>query len=80
MRDLLVRTMGRRDATVHGFRTAFRTWAGEETKHDRDAAELSLSHVVAGWVEAAYQRGVMLDKRRALMEDWSTFCLSDGTR
>jgi integrase len=74
LRDLLVRIMGKRDVTVHGFRTAFRTWAAEETKHDRDAAELSLSHTVAGRVEAAYQRGTMLAKRRALMEDWATFC------
>ena len=33
---------------------------------------MALAHVVANQVEAAYRRGDMLDKRRRLMDDWST--------
>ena len=27
-----------------------------------------------GWVEAAYRRGDLFDKRRRLMHDWAAFC------
>ena len=58
--------------TVHGFRTAFRTWAAE-TGQDRDLAEHALSHMVGNVVERSYQRADLLDRRRALMADWGAF-------
>ena len=76
LRDFLTRHMGRRDATVHGFRSTFRDWIAEKTMHDPIAAELALAHAVGSKVEAAYRRGSMFEKRRALMEDWAAFCLS----
>lgn len=64
------------DATVHGFRSAFRDWAAEETTHDPMACELSLAHSIGNAVARAYQRGNLLDKRRALMADWAIHCTS----
>jgi integrase len=62
--------------TVHGFRSSFRTWAAERTNHRRDICEVALAHTVGDETERAYQRGDLLDKRRRLMEQWSTFCRS----
>jgi hypothetical protein len=33
-----------------------------------------LAHVVADKVEAAYRRGDLLAKRRALADDWAAYC------
>ena len=35
---------------------------------------MALAHTVSDKTEAAYRRGDILEKRRRLMEDWSTFC------
>lgn len=61
--------------TVHGFRSAARDWAGDETDHPREIAEMALSHAVGDAVEQAYRRGTALAKRRKLMEDWEKFLL-----
>ena len=60
--------------TVHGFRSCFRDWVSEATGHPRELAEAALAHAVGDRVEAAYQRGDMLDKRRAMMAAWADFC------
>jgi integrase len=60
--------------TVHGFRSAFRDWAAEQTDYPGEVAEAALAHAVANKVEAAYRRTDFLDKRRALMRDWASFC------
>ena len=70
----VLRRMGRDDITVHGFRSTFRDWAGEQTAYPREVIEHALAHQLADAAEAAYQRGDLLRKRRALMEDWATFC------
>ena len=62
------------DVTVHGFRSAFRDWAGERTHFPREIAEAALAHVVGDATERAYRRGDALEKRRKLMEAWSMFC------
>jgi integrase len=64
----------RAGATVHGFRSAFRDWCGEETSFPREIAEQALAHSTGGAVEQAYRRGDALEKRRALMEAWAQFC------
>ena len=43
------------------------------THHDRDVVEAALSHKFKG-VRGDYQRGDMLRKRIALMNDYSAFC------
>lgn len=65
------------DATVHGFRSAFRDWAGERTAFAREVAEAALAHLVGDQVERAYRRGDALEKRRNLMNAWADFC--EGT-
>ena len=60
--------------TVHGFRSTLRDWAAEQTHHPAWVAEAPLAHVVANKVEAAYRRGELIEKRRALMDDWASYC------
>ena len=60
--------------TVHGFRSTFRDWAAEQTNFPREIAELALAHSVGSKTEAAYQRSDLLERRRALMAAWATFC------
>ena len=65
-------------ATVHGFRTCFRTWASERTNADHAVMELSLAHAVGSAVERAYARSDLLAKRRRLMDRWSAFVTGKG--
>lgn len=71
--EMLLRRMGCDDATVHGFRSTFRDWAGDETDFPRELIEHALAHQVGNAVERAYRRGNALAKRRRLMDDWSRF-------
>lgn len=77
---VLLRRMKRGDLTAHGFRSTFRDWVAETTTHSRDVAEMALAHTVSDKVEAAYRRGDLFEKRRALMADWANFCLSKRDR
>ena len=63
----------RPDLTVHGFRSSFRDWAAETTSHSSEVVEMALAHAVGSRVEAAYRRGDLLEKRRALMSEWAKF-------
>ena len=65
--------------TVHGFRSSFRDWVAEETNHSPEVAEMALAHKIANKVEAAYRRGTLIERRRALMEDWASYCMSTCT-
>jgi integrase len=71
---ILLRRMGRGDLTAHGFRSTFRTWAAERTDVPREVVEAALAHVIGDKVEAAYQRGDLIDKRTRLMNAWGEFC------
>lgn len=73
MLSLLKKGLKRADITVHGFRSTFRDWAGETTSHEREVIEHALAHQLADETEAAYQRGDYFEKRKVLMQDWSTF-------
>jgi integrase len=59
--------------TVHGFRSAFRDWAGNKTHFPREVAEAALAHAVGDSVERAYRRDDALEKRRELMEAWAKY-------
>lgn len=61
------------EATVHGFRSSFRDWAGNETGFARELAEEALAHAIGDAVERAYRRGSALEKRRKLMDAWSAY-------
>ncbi len=66
--------MKRADLTAHGFRSTFRDWCEEATSTPRAVAEAALAHGVPDKVKAAYRRGDLFAKRRALMEEWAAFC------
>jgi integrase len=65
--------------TPHGFRATFSTWVTEMTDTPTEIRELALAHASGDKVASAYQRSVLLEKRRVLMERWGQFCTSaDG--
>lgn len=69
----ILRESGAGDATLHGLRSSFRDWAGDETQYPRDVAEAALAHVIKDKAEAAYRRGSALAKRAAMMQDWADY-------
>lgn len=70
----VLKRMGRKDITVHGFRSTFRDWAGEQTNFPREIIEHALAHQLKDKAEAAYHRSTLPEKRRELMEVWAAFC------
>lgn len=64
--------------TVHGFRSTFRDWVGEETSEPREVAEAALAHTIKDKVEAAYRRGDFFQKRLKLMQIWNEYCFKDS--
>ena len=67
---MMLRALGIK-ATVHGFRSSFRSWCADEGV-SREIAEAALAHVVRG-VEGAYQRSDLFDKRREVMQAWADY-------
>jgi integrase len=72
--EMVLRRMKIEDATVHGFRSSFRDWAGNVSSFPREVVETALSHVIGDKAEQAYRRSDALEKRRLLMEAWATYC------
>ncbi len=60
------------DYTVHGWRSTFRDWGGEN-EQDIMLLELSLGHAVGSKVERAYARSTLRERRRPLMQAWANF-------
>jgi integrase len=74
MLDLLKNDMGYAGkATVHGFRSAFRTWAAEATTYPDQLAEFALAHYDDDETVAAYRRTDLFEKRQPLMAEWAAF-------
>lgn len=67
------------DATVHGFRSTFRDWAGDATGFPSELAEQALAHVIKDKTEAAYRRGDALEKRRAMMLAWERYLIQPAS-
>ncbi|WON74772.1 tyrosine-type recombinase/integrase [Nitrosospira sp. Is2] len=68
------------DVTVHGFRSAFRDWGAEATSYPSAVLELALAHVNQNYVEAAYQRSDLFERRKQLMVEWGLFLAADRVR
>ena len=68
---VLLRNMDVR-VTPHGFRSSFRNWAFH-TRQERDLAELSLGHSIAGKTEGAYLTEDGLEERRPLVAAWARY-------
>lgn len=75
----LLRRMGHSSITTHGFRSAFRDWAGDTTDYPRELIEQALAHTISNKAERAYRRGTAIDKRRQLMEDWAVYLSARGS-
>jgi integrase len=76
LRDLGI---GRDDASIHGFRASFRTWAGEATNYPRDAAEHAIAHSLPA-LDAAYFRSDLYGKRIDMMAEWGAYCSSAAVK
>jgi integrase len=63
----------------HGFRSTFRTWAGDKTSFPREVVEKALAHLVGDETERAYDRGNLFEKRKDLMEAWAAFAAREHT-
>lgn len=61
------------DATAHGFRSTFADWAAEQTAYPVELREMALAHTLGNKTREAYQRGDMMERRRAMMGDWATY-------
>ena len=71
---LLQRRMNRA-VTVHGFRSSFRDWCGDEADIPRELAEQSLAHTIRDTTERAYRRKTAVERRRKVMQAWCDYCL-----
>ncbi len=71
----LLRGIRGQGETVHGFRSAFSTWARERTDYPREIVESCLAHASGDAVQLAYRRTDFLDKRRDLMDAWARWCM-----
>lgn len=72
--EMVLRRMEIEAATVHGFRSSFRDWAGNVSSFPREIVEMALAHVIGDKAEQAYRRGDALEKRRKLMDAWASYC------
>jgi len=70
---MLLRRMQMAHVTSHGFRSAFKDWAANETTHADEVSEEALAHEIGSKVRQAYRRGAALQRRADLMKDWSSF-------
>lgn len=76
----LLKRMGYGHITVHGFRSTFKDWASETTNFPDDLSEAALAHRIQDKAKAAYKRGTMLQKRRAMMEEWAAYALAHSNQ
>jgi integrase len=77
---VLLDRMGHGNVTVHGFRSSFRSWSGEQTNYPREICELALAHVNDDDTEEAYLRTDFFEKRRQLMSDWAKYALQSTNK
>ncbi len=72
MLTLVNRELKEFDTTVHGLRSTYRVWGGEQTSHDLEAMEFALAHQ-QDKVSATYNRTTLSKLRRPLMQDWACY-------
>ena len=78
MLETLQRIPGCAGYTVHGFRSAFRDWCGNETAFAREVVEETYGHDVGNEVERAYRRGAAMKKRRQVLEAWNRYVMESN--
>jgi integrase len=72
---VLLQKRMKRAACVHGFRSSFRDWCGDEADIPRELAELALAHAVRDTTERAYRRKTAVERRRTVMQQWCDYIL-----
>jgi integrase len=72
----ILKVNGGNGSTVHGFRSSFSDWVIDTTNYGSDLADLCIAHFKRDKVRRAYQRSDQLEKRRAVMQEWSDFVTS----
>ena len=65
-------------ATVHGFRTSFKTWCMETTNTPWAVGETALAHTLGTSTEQAYARSDLFERRRELMSDWAAYVTGEN--
>jgi integrase len=75
----LLRSMGV-DATPHGFRASFASWAQEQTDASVEVIEGVLAHVWGTSTTRAYLRSDNFDRRAELLRKWGEFLTCTGAR
>lgn len=65
------------EATPHGMRSSYSTWAYETTEFRGEIIEASLAHSESDAVKAAYNRATYWKPRVELAQAWSAFCMSE---
>jgi integrase len=78
--NMALRRMQRSDCTPHGFRSSFRDWSAEKTNFPNEVCEAALAHKLENKTEEAYRRTDFFEKRRRLMEAWSSFATASGVK
>jgi integrase len=63
-------------ATVHGFRTSFKTWTMEATDTPWAVGEAALAHSLGDATAQAYSRSDLFERRRQLMQSWADYIAS----
>jgi integrase len=76
---MVMRRLGAGDLTVHGMRSAARSWMADNGI-EFELAEACLAHSVGNAVVQAYQRSSMLERRRPIMQAWANFLSGDARR
>ena len=69
---MLMRRLCAGDFTVHGMRSAARSWMADQGVAF-ELAEAGLGNQVGNAVVQAYQRSSMLERRRPVLAAWATF-------
>ena len=72
-----LRTLGYKEAHVHGFRSTFTDWAAETTSTPKEVVDKALAHKLPDKVEAAYRRTDFFERRRVLMASWADYLSGD---
>jgi len=73
MREMREEKEFKGEGVPHGFRSTFSTWRLECTTYSQELGEFCLMHEVGDSVYQAYQRSNGLERRREIMQDWSSF-------
>lgn len=76
LQKLVKRVTGNPTITAHGFRSTFRDYAAVHRLEEDFVLELCLAHEPAGGqVRAAYQRDVIIERRRKVMQAFADYAL-----